>query len=584
MAEEKFNTLQTFTFLSKALEDSRLQILSEVDNRFVDENRDKQNIDEPLSRRSYYYVLSEEEKITILQKLDDFSDYLHLTQLQTMVFIALFTVQIEDSRGNNDFDNITRFYGIKTLDAIPLKMELNTLIEKEYLKKSVVANTIHRRMSDTKIDSMLEKAILNNQPFQLSKPEEMDRYKFCQLVSDEIERRSEDEISTNEMFKTVKKLEEKYDSLSFIKKVSRKLKKIEDRTLFYEVCDDYTMGGDSGIDCTLSDMYDSNTAKFRVASAIFSDKHILIKLGLVEKKPASFFSKASMTLTDDGMELYLEKDYNIISEMKKEDKQVILPEKIAAKQLFYSDELQRQISFFQNSLDDKQFNNLQKRLEEKAMPKGVCAIFYGVPGTGKTETALQIARATGRKVIHVDISASKTCWYGESEKLIKKIFTNYATKCKKEKKKPILLFNEADALFGRRNENVSRSVDQTENAIQNIILEEMEKLDGILIATTNLADNLDDAFERRFLFKVKFEKPSIEAKKLIWKDKMPNLCDEDCEKLAKTYDFSGGEIDNIVRKSTMKEVLEGTILDYNYIEELCKTERLSKKGHKVVGY
>ena len=90
-------------------------------------------------------------------------------------------------------------------------------------------------------------------------------------------------------------------------------------------------------------------------------------------------------------------------------------------------------------------------------------------------------------------------WYGESEKIVKGIFTRYKRMCKRSSVKPILLFNEADAILSKRhNMDGGRSTDQTENTIQNIILEEMEKLDGILIATTNLADNLDKAFERRF--------------------------------------------------------------------------------------
>ena len=218
------------------------------------------------------------------------------------------------------------------------------------------------------------------------------------------------------------------------------------------------------------------------------------------------------------------------------------------------------------------------------MPSGVTAIFYGLPGTGKTESVMQIAKATGRKVMHVDISATKTCWYGESEKLVKRIFTDYAEKCKNEKLKPILLFNEADAVFGKRHKEVSHSSEQTDNTIQNILLEEMEKLDGIMIATTNLAGNLDEAFERRFLFKVKFEKPTIEAKRSIWKDKMPSLSDEACEKLALQFDFSGGEIDNIVRKFTMQEVLKDVTADYDSVVKLCNSEKLCGKERKKVGF
>ena len=114
--------------------------------------------------------------------------------------------------------------------------------------------------------------------------------------------------------------------------------------------------------------------------------------------------------------------------------------------------------------------------------------------------------------------------------------------CRQEKngKAPILLFNEADGVLAKRKDAMTSTVDQTENTSQNIILEEMEKLDGIMIATTNLAGNLDAAFERRFLFKVKFEQPTIEAKTKIWKSKMDWLSNSDVEHFAQNYDLSGG--------------------------------------------
>ena len=133
---------------------------------------------------------------------------------------------------------------------------------------------------------------------------------------------------------------------------------------------------------------------------------------------------------------------------------------------------------------------------------------------------MQIARETGRHIVHVDISESKSAWFGESEKRIKKVFTSYRNACeiceKKGEKIPILLFNEADAIISKRKDSTVGDVAQTENAMQNIILEELENLRGIFIATTNLAENMDAAFERRFLFKIKFENPSEEAKAAIW--------------------------------------------------------------------
>jgi len=191
------------------------------------------------------------------------------------------------------------------------------------------------------------------------------------------------------------------------------------------------------------------------------------------------------------------------------------------------------------------------------MPGGIAAILYGEPETGKTESVYQMARETGRGIVHVNISEAKSMWFGESEKKIKEIFTKYARLCRGSVLKPILLFNEADAIFGKRKEALKGSVDQTENAIQNIILEEMEKLEGILIATTNLASNLDPAFERRFLFKIRFSKPSLEVNEQIWRSKLGWLDAEGSKRLAASYAFSVGEIDNVVRKVAMEEVLTG---------------------------
>jgi SpoVK/Ycf46/Vps4 family AAA+-type ATPase len=119
----------------------------------------------------------------------------------------------------------------------------------------------------------------------------------------------------------------------------------------------------------------------------------------------------------------------------------------------------------------------------------------------------------------VDISEIRDKYVGESEKRLKAVFETYRNSIKHFEQVPILLFNESDALIGKRI-NVNNSVDQMNNAMQNIILQELEDFRGILMATTNLTSNLDEAFERRFLFKIKYAKPSMGAKKSIWKSKL----------------------------------------------------------------
>jgi SpoVK/Ycf46/Vps4 family AAA+-type ATPase len=121
--------------------------------------------------------------------------------------------------------------------------------------------------------------------------------------------------------------------------------------------------------------------------------------------------------------------------------------------------------------------------------------------------------------------------------------------------------------------------------MQNIILEEIEKLDGILIATTNLTCNMDPAFERRFLYKIEFDKPSMEAKSAIWQSMIPDLSAEEATVLASKYDFSGGQIENVARKSVVNKILTGDKLSVATLMEHCNTESIDRnKNRQRIGY
>jgi SpoVK/Ycf46/Vps4 family AAA+-type ATPase len=148
---------------------------------------------------------------------------------------------------------------------------------------------------------------------------------------------------------------------------------------------------------------------------------------------------------------------------------------------------------------------------------------------------------------------------------------------------PILLFNEADALFSKRGDSQRSTVGQTENAIQNILLEQLEEFEGILVATTNLTMNLDQAFERRFLYKIRFREPSTSVKSRIWKSKLGGLEDTDYEKLAARYHFSGGQIDNVARKVLTEEVLYNRTPDLERIMEFCEDEMIREENNRI-GY
>ena len=273
-------------------------------------------------------------------------------------------------------------------------------------------------------------------------------------------------------------------------------------------------------------------------------------------------------------------DMEFTSSSDKVDKKLISHTTFAPKQLYYAPHVQSQIDRLAELLQPEQFRHVTERLSENGMRKGFACLFYGSPGTGKTETVNQLARRTGRDVLMVDVTQIKSCWVGESEQNIKALFDRYR-KCVKEMPvAPILLFNEADAVLGIRQEGAQKAVDKMENSIQNIILQEMETLEGIMIATTNLTCNLDKAFERRFIYKIEFERPTLEAKQQIWKAMIPALSDEQARSLAKDYDLSGGQIENIARKRTVELILSGNEPTLDQMREYCSGEILNSKQEK----
>lgn len=220
------------------------------------------------------------------------------------------------------------------------------------------------------------------------------------------------------------------------------------------------------------------------------------------------------------------------------------------------------------------------------MKGGLTILLYGAPGTGKTESVMQLARHSGRMVLAADASTIRSKWVGETEKNIKRLFQDYKKAIDLYEAVPILLFNEADAILGRRRAVIDR-VEQMENALQNILLQELENFEGIFIATTNLEENLDPAFDRRILYKVRFSPPTDALRQAIWRDKLPELTDELLESVNKQYKLTGGQIDNVAKKIEVSRLLDpGTPISLTYLSALAEEEISLRTGQhrRPVGF
>jgi SpoVK/Ycf46/Vps4 family AAA+-type ATPase len=332
----------------------------------------------------------------------------------------------------------------------------------------------------------------------------------------------------------------------------------------------------------LSGMYDHPSDFTAHKRKLKCGDHILIIQGLIENTNSNGFSdRESFKLTDKAKdELFPE----LKIKMSRNGKDIIQAQTIQEKKLFYNRKEAEQISRLASFLSEDSFREIRDRLLQNGMRTGFACLFFGSPGTGKSETVYQLARQTGRDIMMVDISQTKSMWFGESEKKIKEIFTRYRSFVEDSDVTPILLFNEADAVIGKRKDVSSSAVAQTENAIQNIMLQELENIKGILIATTNLTENMDKAFERRFLYKVEFQKPDLSIRQSIWQSMITSLSNDDTRELASRYDFSGGQIENIARKRTIDFVLSGKEPSLDRLITFCQEELLIKNQEKKIGF
>lgn len=264
----------------------------------------------------------------------------------------------------------------------------------------------------------------------------------------------------------------------------------------------------------------------------------------------------------------------------------------------------------ETSLDDvvlseetkKTLNNLMRQVDKEVVNRlikwgvkdkknGIDAriIFYGAAGTGKTMTAYSLAKSLKRQVLVFDCSKILSMYVGESEKNVRKIFDTFYELSEKTKTEPILLLNEADQFLGSRSSGNITGADQMHNQMQNIFLEQIENFKGMLIATTNLLENIDKAFSRRFNYKIEFKKPNEAQRIQLWELMIPKNApfdkSFDIKKLAH-YPLSGGQINLIIKNTAYKvAVRENPLFVLEDFEQEIKKEKAGDfDSEKVMGF
>lgn len=329
--------------------------------------------------------------------------------------------------------------------------------------------------------------------------------------------------------------------------------------------------------------------------------------------------KRTYYLTDDFFNLiypnHIQENEGSLNKSEKEKENLMLIQNIIKDNKIF-DVIQSKITLDQVVLNDETaelinilLNNTNKNVQDKLIKWGYIkentpltakAIFHGLPGTGKSMSAEAIGNVLNKNILSFDCSKILSKFVGESEGNVKQIFTSYREISKKTNSFPILLLNEADQFLSKRTSN-SDSASKMHNRMQNIFLEEIEKFEGILILTTNLIENFDKAFSRRFNYKIEFKIPSKKQRKEIWFKHLSkkttyekefyvkNVFSIDSEAIDKLSDFelSGGQISlvikNIALKTAIKENEEIFLLE-DFLNEIEKEKNAAFDTDKIIGF
>lgn len=555
------------------------------------EGMEKTNKQRLLDAIGWLYEKSENSKLAEAffeqahSHLELLSSYFGVSPVQAFLIVMVFS--LDHRSGSIDINDLCRHFDCNPMKVYAMIDDVDELCRRGILLRERQRRQ-HRRAQPAgqyALHADVVDAILRGKPMPQTDVESfMDVISVLEKVCELGNQREEEMITSGELFEQTVALIAANQNFPLMHKIlALKLNEADTFMFAYLVWRTVTGREFTDLGQTMDGIFDKYGSKARYMQSLLAGTNELITLGLVELAEAPFFNDAGLKLSSKGQSLVQESGISL-STGKRPSSGIIDPSGIMAKELIYNDEEARQLILLRELLGRDHFLRMQQKLQEKGLPGGVAVLLHGAPGTGKTETALQLARETGREVMRVDISKGKSMWFGESEKIIKKVFTDYSDFAANSTQTPILLINEADAIISKRRELGSSSVSQTENTMQNIILEELENFQGIYIATTNLVKNLDAAFERRFLFKIEMKKPDHDACARIWKLKLPFLSMQQCDLLAAQYRFSGGQIENIARKQTIHEVIYNMLPDFNQIETYCRDEMLEKSGSVRIGY
>ena len=318
--------------------------------------------------------------------------------------------------------------------------------------------------------------------------------------------------------------------------------------------------------------------RISLIKSINKGDNILIIKDLLTFETGWYKSVESMSLSDQAIGYLLGEEFQKKEKKKLKRGTLLLMDDYKPQHLYYNPSEEKEIDRFKKLLQQDGYDNVVRQLKEGGMNEGVTVLLFGKPGTGKTSTVMELASQTGRKIYKVEVETILGSYVGDSEKNLVEIFNEYQSLLDNEEKHPILLLNECDGLLKKRMTQSNTPVSEMMNTMVTLFLEKLENAKGIIFATMN-EPNFDEAFDRRFLFKIKLSTPEHSTRVNILKNNFPELEDPMIENLSEKYRLTGAQINNIRKKFFIQNMLDPGLQLSDCIMDLCEKEFVLSNNH-----
>jgi len=527
---------------------------------------------ESISRTAVKSQLNLNALARVQGDIDAIASFLGITSAQTVLFAVIADLSLQRTV---TLEGLAKHFDCSVLRLVTYMKETEYLEKKGFVKRLIRRKGRRPSYNDIgfTVPAFVIDALLQGDTAKLEAATRFDLPAFLKQITDLIDEREENTIGTTQVLEEAGFLIAANNQLPFVSYVDNGLKSMLSKCAVFAFSF-VRLKGQSSVDFEsfANSLFDDLSQQLEFCQELASGRHELVKAGYIKLIASEFDGEKSASLSlRTARELY--HSYPNLLKPENDRSGLIDYKSLKNKSLLFCTELKEQLDLLEDIMKPAKFRSYCRQLKRNGLTSGITAVFSGEPGTGKTEEVYQLARRTKRSIMMVDLSQMRSKWFGESEKRVKQVFDDYEAIRKTSLVEPILFINEADGLLTKRIDlsTSNEAAERVTNIMQNVLLQALENFEGILIATTNLTGNMDRAYERRFSLRLNFPRPDKHIRASIWKEKLPDLTQEEARLLGERFEISGGEIDNQIRQVLLRKVLRKDGDLFNALNKSCKT-------------